>query len=159
MFRTSILSVATLVFAAGLTAMVIAAPPAAPVHAHPEKGPHGGPLLELGDEEFHAEVLLDEKAGTLAIYLLDSAAKVAVPIEAKELVINLKHGGKPVQFKLPAAPLKTDPKGQSSCFVVKSPDLIHNLHHKDHGARMAVKVRGKSYTAKVALAHDHDHKH
>lgn len=156
MFRTSILSVAALVIAAGSTAMVIAAPP---VHAHPEKGPHGGPLLELGDEEFHAEVLLDEKAGTLAIYLLDSAAKAAVPIEAKELVINLKHGGKPVQFKLPAAPLKTDPKGQSSCFAVKSSDLIHNLHHKDHGARMAVKVRGKSYTAKVALAHDHDHKH
>lgn len=156
MLRSSILTIAAALFASGFPAMLIAAPP---VHSHPEKGPHGGPLLELGDEEFHAEVLLDEKAGTLAFCLLDSAAKAAVPIDAKELIINLKHGGKPVQFKLPATPLKNDPKGQSSCFTVKSSDLIHNLHHKDHGARMAVKIRGKSYTAKVALAHDHDHKH
>lgn len=140
----------------GSATFLSAAPPS---HAHPEKGPHGGPLLELGDEEFHAEVLLDEKAGTFGIVLLDGAAKGTVPIESKELLINLKHGGKPVQFKLPAAPLKTDPQGQSSRFSLNNKALIHDLHHKDHGARLAVKIRGKSYSAKVELAHDHDHKH
>lgn len=151
------------VWLAGLTSLLSVVllaqlPAAPPAHAHPEKGPNGGPLLELGDEEYHAEVLLDEKAGTFAIVLLDSAAKTTVPVESKELVLNLKHGGKPVQFKLAAAPLKTDPMGQSSCFKLKSKELVHDLHHKDHGARLAVKIKGKSYSAKVDLAHDHDHK-
>lgn len=134
------------------------APPAAG-HAHPEKGPHGGPLLELGDEEYHMEVMLDEKTNVLTLYVLDSAAKGLVPIEAKEVLINLKHAGKPVQFKLQAAPAKTDPEGKASCFQLKSAALVHDLHHKDHGARVAVKIQGKSYTAKYDLQHDHDHKH
>lgn len=159
MIRALTFTLAAALFTTGLLVNLVAAPPAAPAHAHPEKGPNGGPLLELGDEEFHAEVLLDEKAGTFGICLLDSAAKAAVPIEGKELVINLKHGGKPVQYKLPAAPLKTDPQGQSSRFALKSKELVHDLHHKDHGARLAVKIRGKSYSAKVELAHNHDHKH
>ncbi|OYW20427.1 MAG: hypothetical protein B7Z55_07285 [Planctomycetales bacterium 12-60-4] len=131
----------------------------APAHAHPEKGPHGGPLLELGDEEYHGEVLLDEKAGTMTFYVLDSAAKEVVPIEAKEILFNLKHSGKPIQYKLPAVPAKTDPEGLASCFQLKSPSLVHALHHKDHGARVALKIKGKSYTAKYDLEHDHDHKH
>ncbi len=30
-------------------------------HEHPTKGPNGGALVELGDEEYHAEVLLKDK--------------------------------------------------------------------------------------------------
>lgn len=133
------------------------APPAAG-HAHAEKGPHGGPLLELGDEEYHIEVMVDEKANTLTLYVLDSAAKAAVPTDAKEAVINLKHAGKPEQFKLPAAKLKTDPMGLASSFQVKNEELIHDLHHKNNDARLSLKIKGKSYTAKLDLKHDHDHK-
>lgn len=134
------------------------APPAAQ-HAHPEKGPHGGPLLELGDEEYHVEAILDEKAGVLTLYVLDAAAREPVPIEAREVLINLKHGGKPVQFKLPASPLKTDPKDSASAFQLKSKELVHDLHHKNNEARLALKIKGKSYTTKFDLAHDHNHDH
>jgi hypothetical protein len=152
------LGLLTLLTVAALAANTFGAPPAAG-HAHPEKGPHGGPLLEVGDEEYHIEVLLDEKTNVLTLYVLDAAAKAMVPTDAKEALINLKHGGKPEQFKLPAVALKTDPTGQASCFQLKSAALVHNLHHKNHEARLALKIKGKSYSAKFDLQHDHDHKH
>ena len=31
-------------------------------HAHPSEGPHGGSLIELGNEEYHAELVHDEQA-------------------------------------------------------------------------------------------------
>lgn len=146
------------VFSLALVSYVWSAPPAA-AHAHPEKGPHGGPLLELGDEEYHIEVMLDEKTNTLSLYVLDAAAKAAVATDAKEALINLKHSGKPEQFKLKALPQKTDPTGTASAFQLKDAELVHDLHHANNDARLALKIKGKSYTAKFELKHDHDHKH
>ncbi|MDZ4686747.1 MAG: hypothetical protein SH850_16870 [Planctomycetaceae bacterium] len=152
------LALTAAVFSVGLFPSVSFAQPA-PAHAHPEKGPHGGPLLELGDEEYHIEVVLDDKTHVLTLYVLDAAAKAMVPTDAKEAVINLKHGGKPEQFKLPAVRLKTDPEGMASAFQLKDAKLMHNLHHKNHEARLAVKIKGKSYTTKFDLKPNHDHKH
>lgn len=146
------------IFSFGLMPSVCSAQKA-PAHAHPEKGPHGGPLLELGDEEYHIEVMLDEKTHVLTLYLLDAAAKATVSTDAKEVLINLKHAGKPEQFKLPAVRLKTDPMGMASAFQLKDEELVHDLHHKNNDARLAIKIKGKSYTTKFDLKHDHDHKH
>jgi len=57
-------------------------------HAHPGEGPHHGDLVELGNEEYHAEVVHGE-GGSVSVYILDSAAKSAVPIDATELTINI----------------------------------------------------------------------
>jgi hypothetical protein len=70
-----------------------------PEHAHASAGPHGGSLIELGEEEYHAELVHDDASGIVTVYLLDSAAKTAVPIDATEVVINLKHEGRGEQFK------------------------------------------------------------
>ncbi|HQZ69109.1 MAG TPA: hypothetical protein PLY87_28675, partial [Planctomycetaceae bacterium] len=77
----------------GSTTTISEAPPAMDSHeghdhAHPSEGPHHGDLVELGNEEFHAEVVHGE-AGSVTVYILDSAAKVAVPIDATELTINV----------------------------------------------------------------------
>lgn len=125
-------------------------------HAHSEKGPHGGPIIELGEEEYHAEIVLEDKTDTVTIYVLSSNAKDAVPIDAPEVVINLKHGNKPEQFKLKASPMKIDPKGKSSRFALKSQDLMHDLHHDNADARLRLKIAGKSYSGKIAAGH-HDH--
>ena len=125
-------------------------------HDHPSEGPHGGALIELGEEEYHAEIVFDEKADTVTIYVLGSNAKDLVPIDAPEIFINLKHGSKPEQFKLKASATKTDPKGKASRFVLKDEDLMHDLHHDDANARLRVKIAGKSYSGKID-AHDHDH--
>ena len=135
-----------------------AAAPAAP-HEHPEKGPHGGPLLELGDEEYHVELLIDEKTDLVTAHVLDATGKKPVSIDAKDVAINLKHDKRSEQFKLAAAPDKGDKEGASSRFRLKSHELVEDLHDDKVDARLAVKIKGKSYNAKVALKHDHDHDH
>ena len=57
-------------------------------HDHPSEGPHGGHLIELGNEEFHAELHHDDASKTVAIYILDKQAKNPVAIEETELTLN-----------------------------------------------------------------------
>lgn len=132
-------------------------------HKHAEHGPHGGPLVELGDEEYHAEVLLDEKANVVTVHVLDGEAKDAVAIESKEIIINVRHGKKPKQYRLSSftskAPGSSESKeAKSSRFTLKSADLIEDLHHEDRPALLRLSISGKNYSGKIDLAHDHDHK-
>ncbi|WP_217647178.1 hypothetical protein [Planctomicrobium piriforme] len=124
-------------------------------HTHPGHGPHEGELIELGNEEYHAELIHDDKSVT--IYILDGAATKAVPIEAKELVVNLKHEGKPEQFKLVATPDAGDESGKSSKFSSADPELAGHLDEKEADAKLVVEINGKSFRG--SLAHDHDHGH
>lgn len=122
-------------------------------HAHPEHGPNGGDLIELGEEEYHAELVHD--AGAVTIDILDSAAKEAVPIEATDVTINLKHDGKPEQFKLAAAPQEGDGEGKSSRFTAEDADLASHLDEEGAGARLMVTIAGKSFNG--AIEHHHGH--
>lgn len=123
-------------------------------HAHPEHGPHGGDLVELGKEEYHAEVVHDEASGKVTIYVLDSAAKQAVPIEAAQVTINVKHDGKGEQFEVKASPQEGDGDGKSSRFVSEDKELAHDLEHE---ARLVIEIAGKSFTGEIKHAHDHKH--
>ena len=135
-------------------------PPPESEHAHPSEGPHHGSLIELGNEEYHAELVHDEQTATVTIYILDSSAMKAVPIDAKELTINLKHDGQPEQFKLTAAPDEEDPQGKSSRFISNDRELGEDLDAEGADARMVVKIGGKSYTGELAHEHEgHDHAH
>lgn len=127
-------------------------------HEHPAHGPHEGDLIELGDEEYHAEFVHDEKTCDVTIYVLDSSAKEAVAIEATEIVINLKHDGKPLQHRLKAEPQEGDAEGKSSRFVSKSNDgLCHEIDEGGADARLQITIAGKSYTGEIVHDHDHDH--
>ena len=72
----------------------------APLHVHPTEGPHHGDLVELGNEEFHAEIVHDEQTEMLTVYLLGTSAVHAVGSKALELKINLSHDGVAEQFTL-----------------------------------------------------------
>lgn len=124
-------------------------------HDHPTEGPHGGSLIELGEEEYHAELVHDEKAGTVTIYILDAHAEKATPIEATELTINLKHDGMGEQFKLAATPEAGEPAGKSSKFTSTEAELAEDLDHEGADAQLVVNIDGKQYRG--AVAHDHDH--
>mgnify|MGYP000960618384 CR=1 FL=1 len=134
-------------------------PPPATVelHEHPSEGPHHGSLIELGNEEFHAELVHDDKSVT--IYILDGAAKSSVPIDASELVINLLHDGKPEQFKLVAAPEESDPSGKSSRFVSNDPELAGHIDDDAAAPKLSITINGKSYRGVITHDHDHDHAH
>lgn len=119
-------------------------------HGHPEHGPHEGELIELGQEDYHAELVHGKDA--LSIYLLDSAATELVPIAAETLTLSLKHDGQVKSFELAASPEATDPEGQSSHFLSPSEELHDWLDAGAEGA-LTIEIEGKSYTGQVA--HDH----
>ena len=128
------------------------------IHSHPIEGPHHGMLIELGKEEYHAELVHDDKSVT--IYILDSGAKESVPIDAQELVINLVHDSKPEQFKLAANPDAGDPSGKSSRFALQDAELIEELEHDHAAAKLSVLIGGKSYRGEIKHDHaGHDHAH
>lgn len=124
-------------------------------HAHPSEGPHHGGLIELGNEEYHAELLHDEATGTVTIYILDSTAKKQVPIEATEIMINAKHDGQPEQFKLTATPDASDPEGKSSKFISSDKELAMHLDEEGASPALVITINGKSYRGQIK--HDHDH--
>ena len=140
-----------------------AAPPAtvesSHEHAHASAGPHGGGLIELGNEEYHAELVHNDAEGTVTIYILDSVAKAAVPIDATEVIINLKHDGKGEQFKLPAAADQGDPAGKSSRFVSSDAELAEDLDHEGSEPQLVMVINGKQYRGAVAHEHGHDGEH
>lgn len=118
-------------------------------HGHPSEGPHGGGLIELGNNEYHGELVHDDAAGTVTIYLLDSAVKANVPIDAAEITINLKHEGQGKQFKLAASANEGDPAGKSSRFVSLDVELAKDLDREDAGAQLAVNINGKPYRGAI----------
>jgi len=143
--------------AAGLP-QAVAAPPAGPAHAHPTEGPHLGALIELGKEDYHAELVHDEKTDTITVYILDATARKPVPITAKELMLNLKAGNKPYQFPLKACPQAGEPAGVASAFGATDKNLCKALDSHGVSGRLNVEIGGKVYVGKVA-GHTHNHKH
>lgn len=126
------------------------------LHAHPSEGPHHGTLVELGNEEFHAEVVHDDKSVT--IYVLDAGATKAVPIDAKELTINLMHDGTPEQFKLAASPDTGDPSGKSSRFVLADAELVGHIDDESAAPKLMMTIDGTPYRGEIKHDHDgHDH--
>jgi len=131
-------------------------------HAHPSEGPHHGDLVELGNEEYHAEVVHDEDKNVLEIYILDSSATKQVAIEATQLSINLTHDGRPEQFTLTAQADEHDEAGKSSRFVSFDVGLAEHLDEEGADPRLVVDINGKSYRGEISHDHDHeghDHEH
>jgi hypothetical protein len=156
-------------FLLGISALslAVAAPPKAAKpaaekpadkHAHEDHGPHDGELIELGEDEYHGEIVIDEEKDLVTIYVLDDKAKAAVLTDVKDMVaINLKHAGKGVQHKLKPEPQKGEPAGKSSRYSLKNHDLVHALDHADSKPMLKVTIKGKSYTGKIEPHSDHKH--
>ena len=86
--------------------------------AHPTEGPHQGQLIELGREEYHAELTHDDEVKKVTVYLLDKAGKTAVTSVDAELALNRVVEGKPLQAKLVAEPQEGDIYVQSSRYAI-----------------------------------------
>jgi len=96
-----------------------AAGPAARAEEH--EGPHKGIVVEWGEEEYHAEIVVDAKAGTVIVYIYGDDKSLSkgkgVPIDAKILTMTIK-GEKSTTLKLDPAP-QGDPAGTASRFTGK----------------------------------------
>jgi hypothetical protein len=72
--------------------------PAGDDAAHPNQGPHGGHLIELGDEQYHAELLHDEAAHCTTIHLLDSAGSQPITTGPNEMRLQVLRDGQFVDY-------------------------------------------------------------
>lgn len=133
-------------------------------HDHDAPGPHGGSLFPLGDEKYHAELVLDEEKNQVTVVLLDSAAKQLVPLAEPYLVVNVRGDGKPRQHKL--LPVYSDGQhaGPTAMYALVGKPLMDDLHSHDAVAKLVVRIASKQYVA--TLHHDHgdhegheDHEH
>lgn len=123
-------------------------------HAHPTEGPHQGHLIELGEEEYHAELAHDEATKTVTIYLLDKEAKAPVAIGDSEITLNLVVDGQPMQVKLTAAPQEGDAAGESSRFSITDEKVLEALEAPKTTGQINLMIAGKEYTGKVEH-HEH----
>lgn len=113
-------------------------------HVHPDKGPHGGGLIELGEEQYHAEMVIDKESGKVTIYILDGHVEEAVPIDAKEVSISEQSKS----YTLQAMPAEGDPEGKSSVFVGNDKALADLLSGHVH-ARLIVKIGEESFNGGI----------
>jgi hypothetical protein len=130
------------------------APPDEHAHVH---GPHDGHVIELGDEEYHAEVVLgsDRK---LVVYILGPDAATSAPIMAAAITVNLEAGETPTALTLNAVPQEGEADGQSSRFELTDgtvPESVTNIEEV-HGD-LVIAVGDKTYTAEIGHDHGHDH--
>lgn len=141
------------------------APDAEHGHAHSHDhghghGPHEGDLIELGEEEFHAEVVFDEENNKVILYLLGPDAKAAVATDAKEISLEMPGKDAAVTHALTAAPQEGDGEGKSSRFEIKSEELIEAFHHDPKTVgKFKVSLGGKEFTGEIKHDHDHEHEH
>lgn len=125
-------------------------------HEHAEEGPHGGHLINLGEEEYHAELTHDDATHRVAIYLLDGSAAEPVSIDAREVSINLVSNGAPMQFMLPAKAQASDPEGKASQFEIISETLCDAWDAPNTRGRLTLSIEGKPYVGTIE-AHEHEH--
>lgn len=77
-------------------------PPEVDDHSHAEKGPNGGPIVELGhDHDYHAELVADSESKRVIVYILSEDLE-SKPIAAGSLTLNLKSGDEPTSYELSA---------------------------------------------------------
>ncbi|PIE22655.1 MAG: hypothetical protein CSA62_11250 [Planctomycetota bacterium] len=115
--------------------------PATKNEAHPEHGPNGGHLLEIGDHVAHLELVQDKDEGSMTLYLLGKDAKTALLIKKAPKVKLISAEGPKV--------LDTKAVGGSdagaSQWKVSSP----LLKGKDAKGRISVEYKGKTYQPEI----------
>lgn len=126
-------------------------------HSHADLGPNQGHLLELGDEQYHAEWVHDDVAGKLTVYILDSNAKNLVPIAAETITIEKKVGDRSDTYELAAV----DRQGETpktAKFEIVDKGLIEGLKLAGDGvqASIIIDINGQPFTAQFEK-HSHDH--
>jgi hypothetical protein len=128
-------------------------------HGDHEMGPHDGHLLELGEEEYHAEWTHDDESGKVTIYILDGEGKKEVPIDAESLTINTTIKGETTPHSLEAVNATSGDKPLASQFEITDKALVTTLKAigKDVSANLEVKIKDKTYPAKFEAHEEHEH--
>jgi hypothetical protein len=122
-------------------------------HEEEYEGPHGGHLIELGREhEYHAELVEDEKAKMITVYMLDKKLK-EMAIDQPLVVMNLMVDGHAKTLELAAA---NAIDGKASRFESSDPALFEALFKHEATGKFRATINGVPYSGDIKHDHDHD---
>lgn len=133
-------------------------------HTHATHGPNGGHLIELGADEFHAELAHDADHNTVTVFILAADAATPALIDAEKVTLNLVADGSPRQFHLTASPLAQETAKKCSRFTLQSTELVKLLVNDGHvHGRLNVTIDENPYVGTIDHDDcgdpDHDHAH
>ncbi len=99
--------------------------PSVAVSSHEHSAPHGGALIELGEEFAHLELVFDKASGGVTLYSLDGEAEKAIRLKQKEiaLVLTAPAQSAPVVLQAVSNPLTGEVPGDASEFKATVPGL------------------------------------
>lgn len=110
---------------------------------HEHSAPHGGTLVELGEEFAHLEIVLDAATGKLTAYALDGEAEKAVRLKQPELEITVKAHATTIKLNGVANSLTGETASNTSEFAGQS-DKLKGVSEFD-GVIKAVSIKGKQF--------------
>jgi hypothetical protein len=112
---------------------------------HEHTAPHGGALVEFGEEFAHLEIVLAASTGTLTAYVLDGEAEQAVRLAQPSIEIVVMKEGAPLTLALQpvANELTGERAGETSQFSVTSSDLRQLVRFE--GRIQRVDIRGREF--------------
>lgn len=115
-------------------------------HAH--EAPHGGTLIELGEEFAHLELLLDAATGRLTVYALDGEAEQSVRLAQPSIAMSLAVPDVPSPIDVTLAPVESaltgEKAGDTSQFSAVVPGLQGRTAFRGTVASLA--IRGQSFS-------------
>lgn len=127
-------------------------------HDHGAEGPHGGHVIELGDEAAHLEVTMGDDR-TITLYVLGADMETPLPVGVADVIFDLEdENDEETELELTAQPLEGEEEGHSSVFLVKGenvPEAIDDIE-KLHG-HVHVTIDGTEYEGELAHDHGEDH--
>ena len=98
-------------------------PSSTPQPGFEPEAPHGGLLLDAGDDFAHVELVFDPAMGTLSAYILDGEAEEAVPMKQSTILVRLTQPTKALKLKALVSPLVGEKPGGTSSYSLTSPAL------------------------------------
>ncbi|HIF34586.1 MAG: hypothetical protein ABGX22_06290 [Pirellulaceae bacterium] len=121
-------------------------------HDH-SSGPHDGHILELGDEEFHAEWLHDDDSGQLTVYILDAEMKSVVAAKSVTIITQVQ-GQDAKSYTLGKSTIDDE-----TVFELKDISLVEALKIVSEGvtAKLNVKIGEQSFEQEFEEHSGHDH--
>ena len=111
--------------------------------AHEHHPPHGGTLVEFGEEFAHLEFVFNAEQGILTAYSLDGEAEQPIRLKQKKIQLNivLPFNGKtfPLSMNAVENPLTGESIGDTSEFQGQSDALKHSSSFNAVLSEVAIK--------------------
>lgn len=122
-----------------------------PKKEHEHVAPHGGELLELGDEQGHIELVHDDDAGKITMYVYGAEMDKPISVEKPAVTVQQKEGGA-VDLTLVAQDAKAD--GTAHTWVAEHA----SLKAEPLEGRVRLKIAGKQYQSPLEPPDHKPHK-